>query len=145
MSIYDELKIKIDSLAIFSSVKDDPAVAALRRLLDANSVAAYSEFIELLYPEGASLSAYIRKLVLEDDNFYVKAVAAGKKIDPEIVAAVKNELGILTEISQIPSADIRQMVLDSNDSNADPLLCRSGRQRSAIWSRTSPASWRISP
>ena len=50
MSIYDELKIKIDSLAIFSSVKDDPAVAALRRLLDANSVAAYSEFIELLYP-----------------------------------------------------------------------------------------------
>ena len=82
MSIYDELKIKIDSLAVFSSVKEDPAVAALRRLLDANSVAAYSEFIELLYPEGASLSAYIRKLVLEDDNFYVKAVAAGKKIDP---------------------------------------------------------------
>ena len=121
MSIYDELKIKIDSLAIFSSVKDDPAVAALRRLLDANSVAAYSEFIELLYPEGASLSAYIRKLVLEDDNFYVKAVAAGKKIDPEIVAAVKSELRILTEISQIPSADIRQRVLDANESNADSL------------------------
>ena len=121
MSIYDELKIKIDSLAIFSSVKDDLAVAALRRLLDANSVAAYSEFIELLYPEGASLSAYIRKLVLEDDNFYVKAVAAGKKIDPEIVAAVKSELRILTEISQIPSADIRQRVLDANESNADSL------------------------
>ena len=121
MSIYDELKIKIDSLAIFRGVKEDPAVAALRKLLDANSVAAYSEFIELLYPEGASLSAYIRKLVLDDDNFYVKAVAAGKKIDPEIVAAVKNELNILTEISQIPSADIRQRVLDANVSNADSL------------------------
>jgi predicted AAA+ superfamily ATPase len=122
MSIYDELKIKIDSLAIFSGVKDDPAVAALRRLLDANSVAAYSEFIELLYPEGASLSAYIRKLVLDDDNFYVKAVAAGKKLDPEIIAAVKNELSVLTEISQIPSADIRQRVLDANVSNADSLV-----------------------
>ncbi|MGX8774516.1 MAG: ATP-binding protein [Bacillota bacterium] len=116
MSVYNELKSRIDSLAVFRHVKEDPAVISLRKLLDENTVAAYSDFISTLYPEGANLSAYIRRLVLEDDNFYVKAVAAGKKIDPEIAAAVKNELNMLNEIGQISSAEIRQMVLDSDPS-----------------------------
>ena len=116
MSIYNELRSKIDSLAVFRQVKEDPAVVSLRKLLDENTIAAYSDFISTLYPEGANLSEYIRRQVLDDDNFYVKAVAAGKKIDPEIAAAVKNELNLLNEIGQIPSAEIRQMVLDSDSS-----------------------------
>ena len=95
---YNELKTKIDSLAVFRHVREDAAVAALRKLLEERSVAAYSDFISLLYPEGANFSEYIRKLVLEDDNFYVKAVAAGQKVDPEIVAAVKSELMMLNDI-----------------------------------------------
>ena len=116
MSIYNELGSKIDSLAVFRRVKEDPAVVSLRKLLDENTVAAYSDFISKLYPEGANFSAHIRRLVLEDDNFYVKAVAAGQKIDPEIAAAVKSELNMLNDIGQIPSAEIRQMVLDSDSS-----------------------------
>jgi len=114
MSAYTDMKIKLDSLAIFRQVREDPAVTALRKLLDEKSVAAYSEFISLLYPEGVNLSEHIRRLVLEDDNFYVKAVAAGQKIDPEIAAAVKSELNTIAEIARIPSAEIRQMVLDSD-------------------------------
>ena len=116
MSSYNELKTKIDSIAVFSQVTGDATIAALRRLLEENTVSAYSDFIAALYPEGANLSAYLRKLVLEDDNFYVKAVAAGEKIDPEVASAVKNELGILNEIGQIPSAEIRQAVLDADPS-----------------------------
>ena len=97
MSIYNELRSKIDSLAVFRQVKEDPAVVSLRKLLDENTIAAYSDFISTLYPEGANLSEYIRRQVLDDDNFYVKAVAAGKKIDPEIAAAVKNELNLLVQ------------------------------------------------
>ena len=111
---YNELKTKIDSLAVFRHVREDAAVAALRKLLEERSVAAYSDFISLLYPEGANFSEYIRKLVLEDDNFYVKAVAAGQKIDPEIAAAVKSELNTICEIAGVTSAEIRQMVLDSD-------------------------------
>ena len=116
MSIYNELGSKIDSLAVFRQVKEDPAVTSLRKLLDEKTVAAYSDFIANLYPNGANISEYIRKLVLEDDNFYVKAVAAGQKVDPEIVAAVKSELMMLNDIGQIPSAEVRQMVLDSDSS-----------------------------
>lgn len=111
---YNELKTKIDSLAVFRHVREDAAVAALRKLLEERSVAAYSDFISLLYPAGADFSEYIRRLVLEDDNFYVKSVAAGQKIDPEIAAAVKSELNTICEIAGVTSAEIRQMVLDSD-------------------------------
>lgn len=122
MSTYNELKTKIDSLAVFRHVRTDAAVTALRRLLDEKTVAAYSDFVSLLYPEGADFSAYIRRLVLEDDNFYVKAVAAGQKIDPEIAAAVKSELRTISDIARISSAELRQMVLDSDSpENSLPL------------------------
>ena len=122
MTIYNEIGSKIDSLAVFRQVKEDPAVVSLRKLLDEKTVAAYSDFIARLYPNGANISEYIRKLVLEDDNFYVKAVAAGQKVDPEIVAAVKNELMMLNDIGQIPSAEVRQMVLDSDSSGGQGIV-----------------------
>ena len=122
MSVYNELRSKIDSLAVFRRVKEDPAVVSLRKLLDENTVAAYSDFIATPYPEGSNLSEHIRRLVLEDDNFYVKAVAAGQKIDPEIASAVKNELTMLNDIGQVSSDEIRQMVLDSDPSGADGIF-----------------------
>ena len=122
MSVYNELRSKIDSLAVFRRVKEDPAVVSLRKLLDENTIAAYSDFIATLYPEGSNLSEHIRRLVLEDDNFYVKAVAAGQKIDPEIASAVKNELTMLNDIGQVSSDEIRQMVLDSDPSGADGIF-----------------------
>ena len=122
MTIYNDIGSKIDSLAVFRQVKEDPAVVSLRKLLDEKTVAAYSDFIARLYPNGANISEYIRKLVLEDDNFYVKAVAAGQKVDPEIVAAVKNELMMLNDIGQIPSAEVRQMVLDTDSSGGQGIV-----------------------
>ena len=122
MTIYNEIGSKLDSLAVFRQVKEDPAVVSLRKLLDEKTVTAYSDFIARLYPDGADFSEYIRKLVLEDDNFYVKAVAAGQKVDPEIVAAVKSELMALNDIGQIPSAEVRQMVLDSDSSGGQGIV-----------------------
>ena len=122
MTIYNEIGSKIDSLAVFRQVKEDPTVVSLRKLLNEKTVASYSDFIAGLYPDGADFSAYIRKLVLEDDNFYVKAVAAGQKVDPEIVAAVKSELLMLNDIGQIPSAEVRQMVLDSDSSGGQGIV-----------------------
>ena len=121
MNIFNELISKIDSLAVFRHVKEDPAIISLRKLLDEKTVAAYSDFISALYPEGANLSAYIRRLVLEDDNFYVKAVAAGNKIDPEIAAAVKNELNVLNQIGQISSETVCASVADSDPSGGREL------------------------
>ena len=94
-----ELKIKIDSLAVFSDLRNDPVMSSFRTLLDSFTVADYSNFVSALYQTTDNFSEYVRELVLRDDNFYVKAVASGKDPDAAITDAVKNELKILDEIS----------------------------------------------
>ena len=59
-----KIKAKIDSIAVFSAIKEDPAVAALHRLLQEPTVAAYSDFAGKLYPQGADLSSQIRRLLI---------------------------------------------------------------------------------
>lgn len=121
MNNYDKLKLRIDSLTVFSELRKTPAISALRRLLDEKTVAAYSDFVSMLYPHGASLSEYVRRLVLDDDNFYVKAIAAGNRIDPQIAAAAKNELKALNEIAAISAAEIKAAV-SNGDSAVSNIL-----------------------
>ncbi len=77
------LKAEIDSLAVFSDIKTDPVIASLRQLLEAMadrdtdlSIKLYSQFVSELYQTTACLTDYVRALVLQDDNFYVKGKAA---------------------------------------------------------------------
>ena len=114
-----EMKAKIESLAVFAAIRENPAVAALHRLLHEMTVAAYSDFAGKLYPQGADLSSHIRRLLIEDDNFYVRAKASGKTIDDAIERTVDNELGILEEIAAIKSDDIRRAI---NESGFCPVL-----------------------
>ena len=85
--------MEIESLTVFSSIRDDRAITGftdMLRAVDEKDTAAavrhYSEFVEQLYHETASLTDYIRTLVLQDDNFYVKNSAAGMHMDHEIEA-----------------------------------------------------------
>ena len=107
---YDELKLKLDSLAVFKDIKKDPVIVALRNLLEERTVASYAEFLGVLYPHGANFSQYVRKLILEDDNFYIKAVAAGEPIEQEILTSVINELAVLEEISKISSDEFNKLI-----------------------------------
>ena len=107
---YDELKLKLDSLAVFKDIKKDPVIVALRNLLEERTVASYAEFLGTLYPHGANFSQYVRKLILEDDNFYIKAVAAGEPIEQEILTSVINELAVLEEISKISSDEFNKLI-----------------------------------
>lgn len=123
-----EMKTKIESLAVFSAIKRDPVVMALHRLLHELNVSAYSDFVAELYPAGADLAAYIQKAVLEDDNFYIRKLAAGEQIDPEIIDAVKQELNIIEEIASVSPADIRKAMGNSYPSHQLPLWHNSDLQ-----------------
>lgn len=109
-----QLKIQIDSLTVFSQIKEDDVIKKLRVLLEAvsgkagdESVRLYSEFVAALYPTSVSLTEYIRTLMLQDDNFYVKSKASGRDLDDEVIDAVDAELNILQKIADLRSADIK--------------------------------------
>ena len=78
-----ELKWKIDSLTVFSHIKNDDVIRRLHALLDAvdkyvpdkendHAISLYSDFVSALYENTADLTDYIHTLLLQDDNFYVK-------------------------------------------------------------------------
>ncbi len=104
---YNELILKIDSLTVFSALKADPVLSGLRKFLQTFTVADYSSMVAALYPATGSLSEYIRKITLNDDNFYVREVAAGREMSAEIETAVNMELDVLEEIAAVSSAEIQ--------------------------------------
>lgn len=111
---FHQLKLQLDSLTIFSHMKEDPAINKLRDLLAAVSgkgsdedVKLYSDFVSALYPATSNLTDYIRTLVIQDDNFYVKRKAAGRNIDAEVQEAVRQELAILQNIAALRSDDVK--------------------------------------
>ncbi|MDD6646620.1 MAG: ATP-binding protein [Firmicutes bacterium] len=112
-----QLKLEIDSLTVFADVKNDVVICRLRELLDVlcskdqtDAVSYYSSFVTALYPSTVSLTDYIRTLILQDDNFYVKKKAASKLIDPEITEAVEHELAVLQNIAALTSDEVRNFI-----------------------------------
>lgn len=114
---FNTLKLQIDSLAVFSNLKYDPVISCLRDLLDALSsrrdpeiVRLYSEFVSSLYEKTSDLTGYIRGLIMEDDNSYVKMTAAGSDAGLDIKLAAENELMMLQDIACITSAEIKEAI-----------------------------------
>ena len=114
---FNALKLQIDSLAVFSKLKYDPVITCLRELLDALStkhdpeiVRLYSEFVSALYESTSDLTGYIRELILQDDNSYVKTTAAGHDAGLDIKLAAENELTMLQEIAGITSSEIKDSI-----------------------------------
>lgn len=113
----NQLKMQIDSLTVFSHIKQDEVISKLRLLLEAVStksgdeiVHLYSDFVAALYPHSASLTEYVRTLMIQDDNFYVKGRAAAQNMDVEIMDAVDAEIDILQSIASVKSEDIRSAI-----------------------------------
>lgn len=111
---FNQLKLNIDSLTVFSNLKNDPVISRFHNLLSAlcskdqeKSIALYSDFAAKLYSSTVSLTDYIRTLVLQDDNFYVKNKAAGEEIPPEISDAAEHELTALQELASVSSKEIQ--------------------------------------
>ncbi len=101
---------KLSSLAVFRSLLGDPIIKRLVKLLDAGEqtkekIDRYSAFAGELFGRGGNLSEYILKCVLEDENPYIILKAQQKEIPPALEESVKQELGILEEISGLSSED----------------------------------------
>ncbi len=115
-----QLKLKIDSLTVFSDLKSDPVLKLFRTLLDTFNVSDYSNFVAELYKNTDDLSTYITDITLRDDNFYVKAMASGAEPNAVINDAVKSELATLEEIASVTSQEVQNLVR-ANCSDADDL------------------------
>lgn len=80
-----KLALRLRSMTVFRDLLDDPVISALTRCLDRLSsgvdrfVPAYGELVSRLYQAGyVSLTDYLRDLVFDSDNIYIRIMGAGQ-------------------------------------------------------------------
>lgn len=112
-----ELNIKLSALSIFRDLLRDPVIAAFQNLMVAledkellQQVHAYGEFVSCLYQKESNLSTYIRNLILNDENFYVKEKAAEAPVSQTVETALKKELDTLEKLSAVTSEAVKSVI-----------------------------------
>jgi predicted AAA+ superfamily ATPase len=103
-------QLKLHSIAIFRSLLTDPVISRLSKLMGSKGavkerVDAYCDFASALLQNGDSLTEYILKCVLADENVYIVRKAQNQTIDPALEACVKAELMILNDIACLAPGD----------------------------------------
>lgn len=105
-----ELNLRLKSLAVFRDLLQDDVIKALCNYLSccaenndtALAVSLYSEFTSKLYEtDSCNLSLYIKDIVDNNENIYMKLIGSGKTPDENIKNAVNEELKILQEIADV--------------------------------------------
>lgn len=112
------LNEKLDSLAVFRNILNTDVIKNLRILLDTileyeddeSMVFSYSEFVSCLYNYDFDFSKYIFNFILNDENFYIKAKAAGKNVPDFIENCVDEELNILDDLSKLTPIEIKEFI-----------------------------------
>lgn len=69
---------------------------------------AYSAFVKEIYEGGGVLTALTEKLVSEDENVYVKRVAAKLPVNENVVQSAKRELEIFTAFACLTPVDFAE-------------------------------------
>ncbi len=107
------LNIRLQSLAIFRALLDDPVVAALCTYLEqtdtAKAVSSYARFVAALYrTEKRTLAGYIESIVWHDENAYIRMIGRGATPWPEMEADVWAELEVLQAVADLTPETLRE-------------------------------------
>ena len=66
---------------------------------------AYTAFVAEIYRQGGNLTALVERLVSEDENTYIKGVAAKVAVDGNIGKSVLRELALLSKFASLQATD----------------------------------------
>jgi len=106
-----KLNLRLRAMSVFRSLLDDSVISALVRYFDTledsdtrGAVSAYSNFVSELYGSGfRTLSEYVKRVVGDDENIYIKTVGRGEQPSAEVSQAVRHELKTWQYIADLDS------------------------------------------
>lgn len=102
---------RLSALCVFRELLKAPMLQALMDFAKtAERIDAYSRFVAEIYRGGGNLTDCVRKLVFEDENMYITAIAAGQTVDPHMTASVKRELETLSLLAGLSPKDFTELL-----------------------------------
>ena len=110
---------KLCLCTVFRKVTEKPLFKAFERYCLAESQnekrKAYAAFTELVYEDGGSLTDSVVRLVSEDENVYVKCVAADKTPDKNVETAARKELSAFALFGALSRKDFAADMGENED------------------------------
>ena len=111
----NELNLRLQSLAVFRDLLEDPVIDALCRYLRSadrrdtvESVSRYAEFVSRLYGAGnVSLAGYIQSIVNDNENPYIRLVGKGETPSREMKCCVIQDLAALQAAADLTPETLR--------------------------------------
>lgn len=112
-----QLYNQLNTLTIFRGIEEEPVIRGLQDLLFAiekldldAQLGCYSAFAEAIFAEGGNLSQSIKRIILENENFYIVDRARGKEVNPCIESCLRQELSLLQEVSLLTSSEVKKQI-----------------------------------
>ena len=97
------------SCAVFYKVTEKPLFQAYENYCLAETSRekrkAYTTFVAEIYEQGGNLTSLVERLISEDENTYIKGVAAKRVVDENIQSSVLRELTILSKFASLTAMD----------------------------------------
>ncbi len=108
-TIYEQLCLT----ALFEKVCNTPLFSALEWYCECDGFGsvkkrAYANFVGEIYEGGGDLTALVEKMLAEDENVYVKSVAAGKTLNEHFERAMERELVAFQEFAALTPEDFAE-------------------------------------
>ena len=113
MNKLKELSLRLHALSVMRDLLCDDVIKALMKLLDLpedasdkDKVDAYALFVSELYKTGfESLSDYVKRIVFESENIYVKLKGKGETPSGVLEKSINEDLKTFDEVATL-SADV---------------------------------------
>ena len=100
------------SCAVFYRVTEKPVFKAYEQYCQAETTQAkrkaYTLFVAEIYEQGGNLTALTERLVSEDENTYIKGIAAKRSVDENIQKSVLRELAIMSTFASLTAKDFAE-------------------------------------
>ena len=105
-----EILLSLSSLTIFRNLLKKDIMRAFVSFLESEdlhkSIYNYGEFVSMLAPYNMSFSEFLRQSLIEDENCYIKAVAAKKQLSDSAKSNLNWELKILSSLTALDKASL---------------------------------------
>ena len=114
MNKLKELSLRLHAVSVMRDLLEDKVIKALMNFLDladeaneADKVDAYTFFVSELYKTGAEdLSEYVKKVVFESENVYVKLKGKGEVPSAVLAKSLENELKTFDEVASLSAEEL---------------------------------------
>ena len=93
-----KLHLRLCSCAVFRGVFKNSVFAFFEEYAKSGTqlekMRAYAAFVGAIYQEGGNLTELVKRLVFQDENVYIKQVAANKAVNAQLLNSAMRELSI---------------------------------------------------